>query len=390
MFPYEKNDIETRLLPIWTGNVIHNETAMFVGKQDRVTLLYPPTKILSVTSYDRHKVYQEGKDFILCEDGSIALTEHTRIPYMTEDAYYHGDPSSILFTMHNGKEIATHCGEGVIMTRWQVAITYEHSASETAFVPPCQASRFEVLNRQLSLGEDVNILFFGDSITAGCTASYYSKIDPHMPSWPALISEHLAKRYSYTVHYVQTGLAGACRIPSKDAEYGSRGFIRYINTAVGGWNANHAVDRFDERVSDWITRFDCDLLVLGFGMNDGKKSADELVGLLRNVIDRALIKQPKLSILLISTMLPNPETKNTKKPWYRNQDTFEDAMIAMADDYLAKGIPCAVAPVTSMSRSVLARKRFRDISGNNINHPNDFMIRLYAQTVIQTLVGFKH
>ena len=387
MYPYQKDDTAVRLIPVWTGEVTYNETGMFIGKQDRISLLYPPTKILSVTSYDRHKTYEEGKDFVVTADGCIALTEHTRIPYITEERYYHNNPNTnpSLLTEHNGKEVYTYCGEGVVMTKWQIAVTYQHRASEHAFVPPCYADRFHEVIRKLSLGEDVNILFFGDSITAGCSASYYSNIDPFMPSWPALFVEYLAKRFSYTLHYVQTGLAGACRIPSREVEFGSRGVINCINTAVGGWNVKHAIDRFDERISDWLTRYHCDLFILGFGMNDGKKSAEELTGYLRTVIDRALAKKPSLSILTVATMLPNPEA--TQK-WYGTQETFEPAMLALADEYAAKGVPCATAPVTSMSRFLLSRKRFCDYAGNNINHPNDFMIRLYAQTLIQTFIGF--
>lgn len=119
-------------------------------------------------------------------------------------------------------------------------------------------------------------------------------------------------------------------------------------------------------------------------MNDGSKTADELVERLRVAVDRSLEICPKLSVLTVATMLPNPEAA---RHWFRNQKSFESAMLEMAGAYAAQGIPVAVVPMTSMSRWVLSRKRFRDYSGNNINHPNDFMIRLYAQTLLQTLIG---
>ena len=43
--------------------------------------------------------------------------------------------------------------------------------------------------------------------------------------------------------------------------------------------------------------------------------------------------------------------------------------------------------MTSMSLSILTRKDFYDYSGNNINHPNDFFGRVYAQTLLETVVG---
>ena len=119
MFPYEKYDFDTRMLPILTGEVVYNETVMFVSKADRARLLFEPTEILSVSSYDRHRVFQEGRDFVLSEDGCLCLTPNSRIPCMSEEAYWHNNPEkSKIQTMRNGQPIWTHCGEGKIMTRW--------------------------------------------------------------------------------------------------------------------------------------------------------------------------------------------------------------------------------------------------------------------------------
>ena len=383
MFPYEKYDIDTRMLPILKGDTVHSETIMFVGKSDRARLLFDPTEILSVTSYDRHRSFVEGRDFVLGEDGCLCLTPRSKIPCMSEEAYWHNDPAkSKIQTMRDGEPVWTHCGEGKMMTRWQVVVSYRHKGDEGVFVPPSMADRFPRLLHKLRIGEDVSLHFFGDSITAGCSASYYSNIDPHMPSWPALVSEYLAKRFSDTVHFVKTGLPGTCAVPDRDIEHGSRGLITSVNTAVGGWKSDHAVERFDERIGKWIGRFDCDLLVLAFGMN-GKKKPEELIADLRTACDRALERKPDLSILLVSTMLPNPEA--APGHWYHMQDLYEEPMKKLADEYAAKGVPAAVVPMTSVSKYVLSRTRFRDVSGNNINHPNDFMIRLYAQTLLHTL-----
>ena len=47
----------------------------------------------------------------------------------------------------------------------------------------------------------------------------------------------------------------------------------------------------------------------------------------------------------------------------------------------------AIVPVTSMHKSLLEKKRYYDMTGNNVNHPNDFMARIYAQTVNKTILG---
>lgn len=385
MYPYEKHDIDTRMLPILSGEVVYNETVMFVGKADRARLLFDPTEILSVTSYDRRRVFEEGRDFFLDEEGRLCVTQNTRIPVISEAKYWHGDGSQTpsLRTMRNGEVVYTYCGERRVMTRWQVCVSYRHKKAEGVFLPPSMADRFESLMHRLRIGEDTSIHFFGDSITAGSSASFHFGTEPHTPAYPALFCEALAKRFADTVHYVQTGLAGTYPRTSDmhDVVHGSRGVITSVNTSVGGWNTDHALAHYRERIGRWIGRFDCDLLVLGFGMN-GKKEPEEFIADLRTLCDRALAQKPDLALLFVATMLPNLESVGH---WVHNQALFEEPMQALANEYLARGVPAAVAPVTSVSKYVLSRKRFRDISGNNINHPNDFMIRLYAQTLLNTL-----
>jgi hypothetical protein len=46
-----------------------------------------------------------------------------------------------------------------------------------------------------------------------------------------------------------------------------------------------------------------------------------------------------------------------------------------------KGI--AVADVTSLWTKALERKTFYDLTGNGVNHPNDFGHRLYAHVLIE-------
>ncbi len=38
-----------------------------------------------------------------------------------------------------------------------------------------------------------------------------------------------------------------------------------------------------------------------------------------------------------------------------------------------------------MHAAVLARKRYRDMTGNNINHCNDFSARIYRDTILAAM-----
>ena len=55
---------------------------------------------------------------------------------------------------------------------------------------------------------------------------------------------------------------------------------------------------------------------------------------------------------------------------------------------LVDGIPGSIVNMTSMSVSLLDYKDFVDYTGNNINHPNDFLQRVYAQLLFQSFIGY--
>lgn len=48
-----------------------------------------------------------------------------------------------------------------------------------------------------------------------------------------------------------------------------------------------------------------------------------------------------------------------------------------------KGI--AVADVQTVQKEIKKRKRYLDITGNWLNHPNDFLARIQAQVVFRSL-----
>ena len=199
-----------------------------------------------------------------------------------------------------------------------------------------------------------------------------------------LLTEHLAKRYGYTHRYIDTGLERAMPVPKEDTVKGTRGTLTYINTAYGGWNSEQGIAGLEERVLAPISEYGCDLFVLGHGMNDKRLSPEEYIQKQHVMIDRVLGAAPGAAVLTVATMYPNPLSPR----WCVNQPLFEPHLLQMAEEYTAKGVPCAAVPMTSRSREVLTRKRFCDCSGNNINHPNDFIVRLYAQTALQTLTGY--
>ena len=98
-----------------------------------------------------------------------------------------------------------------------------------------------------------------------------------------------------------------------------------------------------------------------------------------NQIHRA---EPDCSIVLVATSVPNNETE-----WfYGNQKQYIAGLREMEEDTAYPFV--AVADMTTFHLDLLdAGKRFRDMTGNNINHPNDFLVRAYAQIILKTMLG---
>ena len=76
--------------------------------------------------------------------------------------------------------------------------------------------------------------------------------------------------------------------------------------------------------------------------------------------------------------------KEADENWFANQRLFHMDLAEIEKEYAVVGF----ANVTAMQAHMFARgKRYRDMTANNINHPNDFGHRLYAQVILTALLG---
>lgn len=240
---------------------------------------------------------------------------------------------------------------------------------------------------KLRAGEDVTVIFYGDSITYGASASFSYSYAPYSYSYPLLFTEALADLFRYNVTYVRAGLNGTSQVPSDYILEDARGTITYINPAVGGWTTQNGLDNYDTYIKPFIEQYGCDLFVLAFGMNDAAGAPRTVANTQKKTLQKVLEQSPAASLLVVSTMVPNPDATNG---WYGNQVNQEKALESMVSGLQKDGVSCALACMGSTSRAILEHKNFRDYTGNNINHPNDFFCRVYAQCLLQTLIGYEN
>lgn len=351
-------DLDTYVLPIWEGDTVFYETAMFLGETGECKLLYAPTKILGVYDYGLQKEYVEGVDFVL-EGNVIKRLQGGSMPYANFEDIYAALPGQYEIAVEKsrcpdyvaGREYMTY-GETDTYTKKQFAISYTHDDKWAGKVPQGKGERFPNTIKFLSKEKRLNVVFYGDSITTGCNSSgtdLGGNVPPYADSFPVMIQKKLQNIYEATV--------------------GVR------NVAVGGWATVNGLDAFNERV----LAEHADLMVLAYGMNDRGTPLDKYKEMIADMVCRFKKFNPDGEVVLVAPMLPNVETD-----WLKNQPLFAEKLYELEKEYPF----VAVADMTQMHWDILSTgKRYRDMTGNNINHPNDFIARVYAQVILKTLLG---
>lgn len=92
------------------------------------------------------------------------------------------------------------------------------------------------------------------------------------------------------------------------------------------------------------------------------------------IMNAALAKNPNVEFILISPMLANP---------YGTQSKIQSLYKAELQKLVRKGV--VLADLTGTHQELLKYKTCQDMTGNNVNHPNDYLSRWYAQIISKIL-----
>ena len=340
------------LVPVWDTETVYGESLMMVRDQNGVAaapLLFDPIEVLKVTNAAETEEYREGVDYII-EGNQLILTPESRIFCFTEEELYPAEGvAGKSFPLPEGYLLFS---EGHFFHDRQIAVTYTCKKGGWTGVRP--ASALERLPRTAAMlqnGEPLTLLAYGDSITEGANASKRTEVSPYQPSYSELIALGLEARYG-------------CK-------------INYINTAVGGKKAAWGLEEAEERVAAHRP----DLMVLAFGMNDGRTPMPDLKAQLKGIIETVRKEKPEAEVILVATSTPNPQMTHENACFWRKQAEQKPWL-----DEIAAELPgIVVADITGMQRFMHSKKRFIDTTGNHVNHPNDFFHRLYAQFILGML-----
>lgn len=355
-------DREKYLASIWNSQIIYNETVCFIQNEDGSfpieQLAYPIAKVLEIRDSSLGTLYTEGVDYEIVEDG-IRLLESTSMEYFSFNNFYLKDAPTSTSVVKSLKypDRYLKLGDGSYFYTRQVCVTYIRTAEYNG--PQVRRDYDLIPNtiEKLENQEEINMVYFGDSITTGSSVSgwQFANVAPYIPIFSDMITEQLKDYYGYDK-------------------------INVKNTAVGGWTASGAKD--SATVTDMVIQHNPDLVVLAFGMNDAggainpnfRQAFETNIETIISYVRRFL---PDCEFILVSTMLPNPDAEST----LANHRDCKEAMENLVDAY--EGI--ALADMTTMSEWLLQRKDFHDM-GDNLVHPTDFLSRIYAQVILSNLI----
>lgn len=339
------------LEPFWKAGTVHREGLFFIQEADdqppSARLLLAPDKVVELASATGEVLYEPGRDYQVDSAGPrVTLTPGSRIPFRRRADMYlpKGSPNSI---PHLVGDENTHLyfSEGHAFHFLQAEATYTTCARWEGFVPRYAGGDLPRTLGKLGGGLGLSMAVVGDSISAGGNASL--DVPPFMPAFPELVRLVLTKVYG--------------------------GPVELVNLAKGGTGAGYGVE-----VAPQVAALRPDLVFIAFGMNDvgGRKSE----GYRKRVAQIMQIVQsgsPQAEFILVATMRANPQWALSPADQFA---PYRDALAGLC------GPGAVLANVTSLWTDLLARKNYHDLTGNGVNHANDYGHRLYAQVILSLLV----
>jgi putative membrane-bound dehydrogenase-like protein len=336
----------------WSSPDIAGDPLFFIREDEapaaKAKLLFTPQTAPDLRGASGEMVYELGRDFTWTPGSrEIVLTEWSRIPFKTV-AQLHPAPGSP--NSYDGfRDTKWHMlyAQGRFFHDLQSVATYTASEPWPNSVPVAKPDQLPHLHARLAAHESVKVVVLGDSISTGLNASATGDVAPYQPGYPELVTRGLAKRFGTEVTLKNLSVSGM------DAEWG----LTQMPSAIA------------EKP---------DVFICAFGMNDasGLIPPEKFAATIRQMIDQLQAANSDCDVILVSPMTANPEWKHAQPSFY---PAYAKALQALA------GPGCVVADVTSVWLALLERKGVLDLSGNGLNHPNDFGHRVYADVVLTTI-----
>lgn len=380
----KKYGAEEMTKAFWLSDTMYNESVMMVKEKDGAAptgnLAFVPTGKVKVTNPTMTVTYEEGKDYKI-SGRTIEATAETSMPWLKEEVLFGIDmPEGKGLSLQPASEEAKQKGyenilytESAFLIENQVLVTYDYDKSQfdQSTLPAYQGDKLSNTRALLEAKAPLQIIAYGDSIPRA-----------------AIPRAEACSRYT-TIHIPEIlciSRSTARLIPRRSPKCSPRASRR--NTALTSaftappWADKPAIGARVRPPRAWsIPTWDTtDLVTITFGMNDATLGVplDRFEeNLLKIIDDIRAVSGKTVEFILIGTMLANSNASQCK-----NQEAYWPVMQKVAA--LREGV--AAVDMGGMHKFFLQNKKPADMLANNINHPNDFLIRMYAMNLLATLI----
>ena len=325
-------NLDQYLKPFWDCDTTYNETVLLYsvnGGTPNGKLMFNPSEIISVRSFDLQSLYIQDGDYTL-SGNIISKLKGSAIPSRAD-------------TSLSNKDLAWYD----IQSQW-VVVTYIHKDKWKGMIPAFKGDKMPKTFQKLESAAPLKIVAFGMSITRGMDVSGYHNLPPYMPTYVDLFIRQLKKNFGYdNITLKNAGLPG--------------GTI--------GWAAQYT--------DEYINPYNPDLIILDFGMNDfWSLTPIQFKNYMQTVIDKCKAHNKNIEIVLISNMKFDPayiHSDNEKKIWYEsNLSGYNRVLQSLCKEGIIN------LDIYTLSGDIFKSKKAKDCIVNPL-HPNDYLARWYAQ-----------
>jgi lysophospholipase L1-like esterase len=327
-------DLDQAMKPFWLGKTVYNEAVLMFSKDGKPAtgqLLFHPSRIISVRDYSLVTNYVQGQDFTL-DNRTLICTPSSRMTRVRDEDL---PKDEFKWSSLGGK---------------QVMVTYEHDENSNHPNPSFVGDGLPNTLKKLEAHAQLKVVAYGDSITHGLGESRLSHIPPYLPPWPELFVYRLKSIYhDRRIEFYNSAQSGA------DSRWGKK----YAQRMVASLNP--------------------DLVLIAFGQNDfWNLSAASFATNIAEIIKTVREKNPDTEFLLVSTARFDP-AYTSKTQYWKVVGEYAAKLKAMT----APGVQCV--DMTGISEWLYAAKKPKDCLNDPL-HPNDYLARWYAQSVVAALV----
>ena len=377
---YDEDDYKNAMsAPYWKGNVMYNELSLpilYENGEVYAKLYYTPTKVFAVKDQKLEKTYEEGKDYVVDkENKKLVIPKGSSIPALYEKAdegenppegfaYTEGMPNNIdLYTIWNlGPGNFVYTESAYFYGKYlSVSYAYDVEDLDTSVFAKYDATTLTAVRNKLKNGEEISLVTIGDSITEGCSSTGDNlHVAPNTPCYAKQVKTELERVYGAKVKLTNIGKGGS------ESKWPLSG------------EGSAALGKAKEAAPD--------LCIIAYGMNDSSSKVSPVAydDNIRSIIREIKNVSENCEFILVNSFPCNP--------LYERDATLFDGYLKKLNKIAAEdeGGHIVVADMQKVGKYYMQTKKYCEISSSNVNHPNDFLHRVYAMNIVSTICDYKN